>query len=277
MTFARTSLGLHAMVHGAGYEKQTSPSYDWHGLRRGPGEFALFQYTLGGQGSLIYEGTPMTVAPGHVMLLHFPHDHRYFLPADGKWEFFWIVLNGGIVVRTWQAAVRRLGPVVKLSPQSELLRTAQALCASVLQSRVQTPWQASARAYELTMALASEAFPGEQARSRSQRSPAVQRAMDLARVVTPQPVRVEQMAAAAGYSRHHFSRLFRASEGITPEQYLIQQRLRQAARLLQTTTAPLKVIGPQCGFADVAYFSRAFRKGFGMWPGAFRQAAMDRG
>lgn len=266
------------MIHGAGYEIQTSPTYDWHGLRRGPGEFALLQFTLGGQGSLIYEGRPMSVEPGHVLLLHFPHDHRYFLPTGGRWEFFWIVLNGGIVVRTWQAAVRRLGPVVRLAPESELLQTAESLCMSVLRNRVESPWQASALAYELTMGLASQAFPGEHARADAQqRSPAIARAMDLARNVTHQPVRVEQMAAAAGYSRYHFSRLFRASEGITPEQFLIQQRLRQAAKLLQTTDLPLKRIAPQCGFADVAYFSRAFHRGYGMWPGTFRQAAMDRG
>ncbi|MNL84900.1 HTH-type transcriptional activator RhaS [compost metagenome] len=47
-------------------------------------------------------------------------------------------------------------------------------------------------------------------------------------------------------------------------------RLNKAAHLLRTSSAPVKVIAEQTGFADIPYFSRAFKKKHGVSPQIFR-------
>ncbi|HEV8245247.1 MAG TPA: AraC family ligand binding domain-containing protein, partial [Polyangiaceae bacterium] len=89
---------LHAMITSTGYVRQTSPSYDWHGIKRGSAEFVLLQHTLSGAGRLEFEGKTFEVLPGMTMLLHFPHDNRYFLPPGQQWEFFYLCLKGQEVV-----------------------------------------------------------------------------------------------------------------------------------------------------------------------------------
>lgn len=55
MLFRRAGYRLPAMLLSAGEEERRNASYDWHGLKRGDSEFALFQYTLAGRGALRYE------------------------------------------------------------------------------------------------------------------------------------------------------------------------------------------------------------------------------
>src|SRR6185437_11090761 len=61
------------------------------------------------------------------------------------------------------------------------------------------------------------------------------RAKDLADARYADPLGVDDMAAAAGLSRAHFSREFRRVFGVSPHVYLLTRRLERAAALLRTT------------------------------------------
>jgi transcriptional regulator GlxA family with amidase domain len=61
------------------------------------------------------------------------------------------------------------------------------------------------------------------------------RAKDLADARYTEPLRVADMARAAGLSRAHFSREFRRAFGESPYAYLLTRRLERAAALLRNT------------------------------------------
>jgi AraC-like DNA-binding protein len=61
------------------------------------------------------------------------------------------------------------------------------------------------------------------------------RAKDLADGRYFEPLGVDDLAAAAGLSRAHFSREFRCAFGGPPHSYLLTRRLERAAALLRTT------------------------------------------
>ena len=86
-------------------------------------------------------------------------------------------------------------------------------------------------------------------------------------------VGLEDSAAVAGYSPFHFLRLFRQVVGVTPHQYLIQCRLKRAARRLAEPDGSVTEIAYDAGFGDLSNFVRSFRRAAGMSPGAFRRAA----
>jgi AraC-like DNA-binding protein len=56
-------------------------------------------------------------------------------------------------------------------------------------------------------------------------------------------------------------------------QYFTQMRMAQARERLLTTSASIKEIALQVGYADQLHFSRVFRKHFGLSPRAFRRGA----
>ena len=274
LVFTRSPHRLHAMISGAGHETRCDPSYDWHGLKRGHAEFALLQHTLAGSGMLRCDGVERVVTAGQTMLLTFPQDNRYWLPPGQHWEFFWLALHGAEVMRAFTAANERLGPLVTLGPRSPVIASAVRICKAALDGRVRSPWQASSLAYELCMKLFDIAQPGETHHRSQPRTAAIERAVTMIDANPGKRVTVQALADASGYSRFHFARLFKASEGMSPEQFVIQRRLSLAAKMLRDSDQPLKVISPRCGFADVAYFCRAFRRSFGVSPGVFRDSGM---
>lgn len=84
---------------------------------------------------------------------------------------------------------------------------------------------------------------------------------------------LEQLAAAAGVSTGHLTRLFRGSLGVAPLRALRRLRLERAAAELVTSRRTIKEIAYQAGFGSQFHFSRCFKKSFGRTPSAFRGEA----
>jgi AraC-like DNA-binding protein len=78
------------------------------------------------------------------------------------------------------------------------------------------------------------------------------------------------LARRAGMSRFHFLRVFRHATGATPHQFLLQLRLREAARMLRRTDAPVTDVAYGVGFQDLSNFVRSFGAAFGASPSRYR-------
>jgi AraC-like DNA-binding protein len=88
-----------------------------------------------------------------------------------------------------------------------------------------------------------------------------------------EPLDLERAAREAGLSPFHFLRLFAKVLGVTPHQYLVRLRLRQAARLLADDARPVTDVALDVGFADLSNFVRTFHRAAGVSPRQFRRAA----
>jgi AraC family transcriptional regulator len=86
-----------------------------------------------------------------------------------------------------------------------------------------------------------------------------------------QPIKLSDLSEVAGMSQFHFSRMFKQSMGITPHQYLLQQRIEQAKQLLKGTKLAIAEIALQCGFNSQSHLSKHFREATGMTPSAYRK------
>src|SRR5690348_10117459 len=88
------------------------------------------------------------------------------------------------------------------------------------------------------------------------------KAKDLADARYADPIGVDDMAAAAGLSRAHFSREFRRAFGESPHVYLLTRRLERAAALLRTTDNSVAEICMSVGLTSVGSFTTSFRRMF---------------
>lgn len=79
-----------------------------------------------------------------------------------------------------------------------------------------------------------------------------------------------RLAREAGLSPYHFLRTFERVTGVTPHQYILRARLREAATRLAAEPAKILDIALDCGFGDVSNFNHAFRAEFGASPRGFK-------
>ena len=158
VSLPRGRQSLHAMPTSTGYEIRNNATYDWDGRKRGNTPFTVLQHTIAGAGNLRYENRSYRVREGETLLLLVPHNHRYWLEDGGRWEFFWISMNGDEALRIHRALLAVTGPVLKLQPETiEHL----ADCSLRLIRGGETPGRASAIAYEAAMAV-SYGLPPEE-------------------------------------------------------------------------------------------------------------------
>lgn len=75
----------------------------------------------------------------------------------------------------------------------------------------------------------------------------------------------------AGFSKSHFSKLFKDITGFTYGNYTQMQRLFKARRLLEKTRDSVTQIAYECGFLNSGYFSTVFKDYFGMSPLEYRK------
>jgi AraC family transcriptional regulator len=88
------------------------------------------------------------------------------------------------------------------------------------------------------------------------------------------PLTLETMAGTAGLSPYHFLRTFQRLTGVTPHQYIVRARLRDAAVRLSARGRRIIDIALDSGFGDVSNFNRAFRAEFGLGPREYRERAL---
>jgi AraC-like DNA-binding protein len=268
VAFPRGRLSLRAMPASGGIERVVSPSYSWNGLKRGLTPFVVIQHTLSGTGALTYEGRTQSLTGGETMLVTIPHDHRYFLPPNGDWSFFYLVLTGQEILRLASEVIAAAGPVLRLSPRA-LDRLAGCLM-GLLEGEADTPGEASSLAYRAAMALVDDLSSAAPMAGDAMHPDWLVRVTSHIEAHIGDGLGVPQLADLAGLSRAHFVRQFTRLAGAPPSEYVFRTRMARAARLLQSTQLSVLEIALVLGFADPNYFTKAFRRAFEVSPTEFR-------
>lgn len=89
-----------------------------------------------------------------------------------------------------------------------------------------------------------------------------------------EPLTVSRVAAAARCSETTAQRLFTRHTGESMQAWIRQVRLREAGNLLRTTGMRVSEVAHLVGYADPLYFSRAFRRAYGVAPTQFARQTM---
>lgn len=89
-----------------------------------------------------------------------------------------------------------------------------------------------------------------------------------------EPLTVARVADAARCSEATAQRLFTRHMGESLQSWIRHTRLREAAGLLRTTGLRVSEVAQLVGYPDPLYFSRAFRRAYGVAPSQFARAAL---
>jgi AraC-like DNA-binding protein len=84
-------------------------------------------------------------------------------------------------------------------------------------------------------------------------------------------ITVHKLSSLSGYNVQYFVRLFKKSTGLTPHQYIISYRLKEAKKILKTDISVSEVAN-MTGFSDIKTFSRSFKQHFSSSPSMYRKS-----
>ncbi|MFO1034301.1 MAG: AraC family transcriptional regulator [Hyphomicrobiales bacterium] len=192
--------------------------------------------------------------PGQIMGLRLPKARLMHLVADGH-----------------QAFMRRI--------------PAGAPMLSLLQTYVGQSWTADAGQADLSHLMSRQMIElmavvtgatrdaAEQARLGGLRAARLLRAkQEIAEALAEPALSVSAVAAALHCSPRALQRLFEA-DGTSFSEYVLRERLARAHRMLRDPAQALKIsaVAYDCGFSDVSYFNRSFRRRFGLAPSDVRE------
>jgi AraC-like DNA-binding protein len=89
-------------------------------------------------------------------------------------------------------------------------------------------------------------------------------------------IRLQQLLDVTGMSKPTFCRQFKKHSGKTLNEFLQQIRLDAVCHELATTDQPIIDLALGCGFSQVSFFNRVFRRAFRCSPSVFRRRGKKR-
>ena len=85
------------------------------------------------------------------------------------------------------------------------------------------------------------------------------------------PPEFREAARSTHFSSSYFSMLFKKTTGLCFTDYITATRLQNACQMLSTSMLSIQEISDRCGFSDISYFSRCFKRKLGISPLQWRR------
>ena len=82
--------------------------------------------------------------------------------------------------------------------------------------------------------------------------------------------RISDVAGYIGIHRSYLTSIFKKKLGISPQEYLLQCRMKHSNRLLLETDLPVQEISREVGYDNPLTFSKVFKRFYGVSPRRFR-------
>lgn len=248
--------------------RQPNDRYAWSNNNRGPHHCACIQYNI--RGSIVYmqRGKRFVVKPGQAFVFSYMEDTRYFL-EDGRdeiYECIWLNLGGAGLREHWHYLREQFGSILTIDPKSSTMRAFHQIYELAAPKLNTDPYDMAAAVYRLIMQIADDL------RARWQKTePPVDQAIEQLLQHPTGTWSLKSVAARFDVSREHLTRRFHEKMGISPGQYLIQQKLQRALMLLKETNLPIIQVAEQSGFGTSHTLIRQMQTTHGMSPTQYRQ------
>jgi AraC family transcriptional regulator of arabinose operon len=232
----------------------------------------LLTYTLDGAGLYRWSGPDLFAWPGDIVLLGPDVPHDYSVPEGGSWEFLWAHFQPRLDwFGWWSPLVGDEGPGLSHLESTGARERARQCFLKLRSDALGTAELSRELALngleEILLLAVREGADGRPL------DPRVRRVLDLVSSDLAADYDVAGLAREVAISPSRLSHLFKQEIGEPVMGAVIRLRLSQAARLLEHTVDDVGSVAREVGFSSPYYFSRQFRRHYGMSPRQYRARA----
>ncbi len=225
--------------------------------REGRVDFHILYIVKGGL-TAVYAGKEASLLPGNFILYPPGMLQRYTFPGEVETVTFWVHFTGRTVPEILDGLHLKGGVYAKRFYIEETrLR-------SIVEKFKREGFEANGELLYFLHLLAQQNKEQPSVRGLDSLLPA------LLHMETLQKCTVAECAALCAMSESRFSHLFRQTMGVSPHQYFLKLRLEQARNYLRDSDLSVAQIAQLTGFEDALYFSRLFKKYYGVSPSLYR-------
>lgn len=232
------------------------------------GDYHILQYTQEGCGRIIYhndgqEQQSYELTPGQCFFISSGQRFEFFTPDQSCWSYIYVGFRGEFAERLFRR-IAEGSPVRFLAPESAVVAGFYEIFHRGLRHEISGS-DLKILSCTILLELERELFH----HSAATRDAFLVQAEEWCRDNLPIAT-VQGLAKHFHFSEKYFQKFFKQKTGKSPGQFLAEQRLRCATRLLECTNMKLSGIAELAGFSDAGHLCRNFRRQHGITPDAYR-------
>ncbi|WP_108424481.1 AraC family transcriptional regulator [Flagellimonas amoyensis] len=227
-----------------------------------------------GKGLYSSDLTPPTeIGAGNCFFLFPGVRHRYKPNAKFGWEEYWVGFNGKqIQYLMKQGFFDEHSPIIEVGFNSNILTLFTKMIEIVKASQIGYAQQISGIALQILGLINTKANHESPMNSLDEKL--IAKAKHIMQDSFEHSISMEALSRELPMGYSTFRKKFKQINGHSPNQYLLNLRLERAQNLLNMTALNISEIGHQVGFDNVFYFSKLFKKKYGISPKKYRMESI---
>ena len=231
----------------------------------------VIHVVVSGKGVLDYSGRRWEIREGQMFILFPGEETTYYADKTDPWYYCWIGFQG--------SSASKIVESIGFSAQTPVLTLSDAM-------KVESEIKKMLEARDLTLdgqlkrnagmlEILSNLIVESAERAETDSSPNIYSYSEYAvRYINnhfSEKIRIQDLADHIGISRSYLVKLMKQETGMSPQEYLIETRMRRASDLLSRTNDSIRVIAAECGYDDALAFSKVFKSRYGLNPTEYRE------
>jgi len=227
-------------------------------------QYLLVEYVLSGYGSVEIDSIHYECGPDSIYILPPGKDHIYKASIDDPWEKFFFICYGELVDSFLSAY--HLDSLHVINDCAPLLHYFREL--EILESEASANFDASILIHKLLQEIFITHFLFKNKNQVSKPVSMLKNELDRS---LEKHVTLEDLASKIGFSKVYLIKMFKNEIGMSPYEYLLNNRIESSKLLLSHSSLLIKQIADRFCFSDQYHFSNYFKKKTGLSPKKFRK------
>jgi len=231
-------------------------------IERSHYDYYVIEHVIEGKGVLETDGQRYEIGPKDTYFLYRGRPHTYYCKGE-SWTKIWVVVDGSLVEALFCAYLRERPNVIRgFDVYANMMGILEAAKDKNI-SYEQLNHKAALNVHRILIGV--KEFMEQQT---ADLAAAVKNYMDAS---LDKSLQLEEVAGQFHYSKNHIINIFRNRYGETPYVYYERQKLQVAKELLVNTSLSIGQISKKLGYDNPQYFSKCFKKYYGIQPTGVRK------